>query len=93
LQNDIASYQQQVNQGQSMIGSLDTKIQELHTEIPKLEETAKLAPEPVAESVSVVRTNQTPAARQKATQQPTPKSEPPLPWYGRAWKWISSFWK
>jgi hypothetical protein len=94
VQNEIASYQKQITQGQSTVSALDAKIQELQTQIPKLEETVKLAPrEPTPEPPPATKTNAAPEARQKTPKPPpSTKSEPPGPWYSRAWKWISSFW-
>jgi len=93
LESEIASYQQQISQGQTTISSLDAKIQELHSQVPKLEQDSKLAEERAGESAAGGKTNSTKEAARKDTQQSAaPKPEPPGPWYSRAWKWVSSFW-
>ena len=92
VQNEIAAYQLQVTQGQATVSALDTKIQELQTQIPKLEETVKLAPpERAPEPPPAAKTNAASVARQKATQpaKPTKAEPPPLdPWYKRALHWF-----
>ena len=92
VHKEIALYEQQVSQGQSSISALDTKIQELQTQIPKLEETVKLAPpERAPEPPPAAKTNSASVARQTATQPAKPtKAEPPPPdpWYKRALNWF-----
>ncbi len=92
LQSEIATYQQQINQGQTALGSIESKIQELQSQIPKLEQDARTASEGLAELSRPARTNVAPSA--PATEQPKtstsqPASQPELPWYKRLWKKFS----
>jgi chromosome segregation ATPase len=92
LQNEIATYEQQLHQGQTTLASVEGKIQQLQSQMPKLEEDAKTAGERLAELTRPVKTNVTersPATEQPKTGTSQPPAEPDLPWYKRLWKKFS----
>jgi uncharacterized protein YlxW (UPF0749 family) len=92
LQSEIASYQQQINQGQGTLASLDTKIAGIQTEIPQREQESKAALTRLTDASAQGRTGAVESASTKGAakknQPSAPKPEPTPPWYMRAWKWL-----
>ncbi|HTS16979.1 MAG TPA: hypothetical protein VMP11_05350 [Verrucomicrobiae bacterium] len=98
VENEVSTYQQQATQQQGALAMLDAKITDIQSQLPAREQSYQTA---VAESTGASSaTNAAAAAASKPARStdtngpaktahvPAPASEPALPWYSRAWKWI-----
>lgn len=92
LQGEIASYQQQISQGQGTLASVDEKIAGIQSQFPQREVDLKLAmfrlSEISAQGTTGAVHNASAKGEAKKKQSATPKPEPTPPWYLRAWKWL-----
>jgi septal ring factor EnvC (AmiA/AmiB activator) len=92
LQGEIASYQQQINQGQGTLASVDAKIAGIQSQLPQSEVDLKLAMLRLsnlsAQGTTGTVHNVSAKGEAKKKQSSTPKPEPTPPWYTRAWKWL-----
>jgi len=78
--SEAAAYQQQINQEQGTLTSLDAKIKDIQTQIPQREQEAKLA------IASKAGTNAPP--KDAPPKPPPPPPEPTPPWYMRVWNYF-----
>jgi predicted nucleic acid-binding Zn-ribbon protein len=92
VQNEITSYQQQVDRAQGPLGSLDAKIRDVQSQIAQREEDSKSALARLSELSTQAKTGTVQSASSKDTHvgeaRRAPPPAPSPPWYMRAWKWL-----
>jgi len=79
---EAAAYQQQINQEQGTLTSLDAKIKDIQLQIPQREQESKLA----LAAKSGTSSNSPP--KDAHPKPPPPPPEPPPPWYMRVWNYF-----
>jgi hypothetical protein len=79
---EIAVYQQQINQEQGTLASLDAKIKDIQSQIPQREQDAKLAL-----AGKLVNASNAPP-KDAHSSKPPPPPEPTPPWYMRVWNYF-----
>lgn len=90
-QSSVSHYQQQVGKAQGDLASLDDQINDVQSQLSRLErehEIASAKPNPPKQVVAEAPVVQAPPPPPQPTVQsppPPPKTEPPLPWYKRLW--------
>jgi hypothetical protein len=89
-QSSVSYYQQQVGKSEGTLASLDLQIQDIQSQIPRLEREYDIAVSNLnpPKQVEAQAPPPPPQPTIQSPPPPTPIVQPTPPWYKRMWNWL-----